>query len=153
MPSASSCFLLAFGFAGNQYLRRSKYVADLTRFFLGNKKHWKLREASRGATCQPHGHVARPGGWPRHLSMWGPRLPPWPDSTAINPYKYRNYPSFLQNNFIAAASLCFEETHLEPCSGVLPEGEAIGGGLFINLAASMTMCELFLQDLWVHSSS
>ena len=32
-PSVNSCFLLVFGFAENQYLWRSKYVADLTRFF------------------------------------------------------------------------------------------------------------------------
>ena len=32
-------------------------------------------------------------------------------------------------------------SNLEACSGALPEGESIARAIYINLAASVTMCE------------
>ena len=99
MPSASSCFLHIFGFAGNQYLQGSKSLANLIRFFSGNEGPRKLWERSRGDVGGPHGLG------PRRLPVWGPPTPPYADSTAINSYKYRNLPPYLQKNFIANS--CF----------------------------------------------
>ena len=142
MPSASCCFLHVFDFTENQYLRRSKNPEDLIRFFWGTK----VPESTGGRREEPQGPTAARwhgqglGVTPR--PPWAPCAPPYVHSSAYKFHISRN-PSidFFLRFFPPPQVPVPRRSNLEACSGTLPEGESIAGGFFINLAASMTMCE------------
>jgi hypothetical protein len=83
VPSASCCFLLVFGFSGNQYQAESKRRKNFGLFFYGPEETLE----GTGEDLKSHEGVTRSGGAPegaRPLGLWAPHGTSWPNSASIN---------------------------------------------------------------------
>ena len=123
MPGVSSCFLHVLLIYSNV-----KTQCQFNMIFLsGNKGPTKLRDKTRGATWlhMDRWHTTRVCG--SHLHCLTLIQPPY------NPINMKS--SYCYKNFLTAAS-----SFLAKIQSGDPFWSSIGG-FFINLAASMTMCE------------
>ena len=107
---------------------------------------WNIRDprsfgGTRRPTRWPQGRGHALGGRARHPGLWAPRGSVCPNSWPINSHIFRNPRSETRNNFIAAASLCSEVIPSGALFWHSAGGGIIGEAIFINLAASMMMCE------------
>ena len=100
---------------------------------------------------RPQGREARPGG----------RVRPHPCGPLVTPLTYLfrlynfKYPKTYQGNHETTIPLSQPSvpvrSHLGAFFGVLPEGDSITEGFYINTIALSMKYELFTSDLRVHS--
>ena len=144
MPQASCCFLHVFGFRNPlkeifsewaENPRRSVFTRneDRDRRGPGGGPGVTQRGTRRGPTL---GHASWAPGRPGHHLSSPLRL-----FNPFNPKKFGDGVIFHQNHKEALSPRKSNLRLLQPCSGTLPEGEVIAGGLFIIMTASTTMRE------------